>query len=173
MPLHAAGYVGRTTELAVLRQFLAGARAGRGGAAFLIGESGIGKSRLAAQVAADAVADGVRVLRGRTGEFGAAVPFRPIAEVLLEGSVFENVDAVSRLSTCAETTDRGLMNAPPDSNEYLDATVFFVGGDGTEPHDTVFVPPYDYEVEPAADALARVTGRAGAGGRWPLPLSVD
>jgi pectate lyase len=96
-----------------------------------------------------------------------------LAEVLLEGSVFENVEVVSRLSTCNDTADRGLMNAVAGSNLYRDGTVSFIGGDGTEPHDAVFIPEYDYEAEPAADAWPRVILRAGAGGPWALPVSVD
>lgn len=96
-----------------------------------------------------------------------------LAQLLLEGSVFENVEVVSRLSTCNDTTDRGLMSAASRANLYKDGTVVFVGGDGTEPHDAVFIPEYDYELEGASEAWARVILRAGMGGPWALPLSLD
>ena len=62
-------------------------------------------------------------------------------------SVFDNVDAVARLSTCSDSDERGLMNAVAGSNLYQDGSAVFAGGDGGEPHDSVFVPEYEYDVE--------------------------
>ena len=75
--------VGRDAELVELTRALSGARAGRGGSAHLVGEAGIGKSRLAAMVAGRAFDAGMRVLRGRGSAIGPMVPFRPLAEALL------------------------------------------------------------------------------------------
>ncbi|GAA2835647.1 hypothetical protein GCM10010441_70140 [Kitasatospora paracochleata] len=75
--------VGRAGELGALRTGLAAARRGEGRAVFLGGEAGIGKSRLAADCAYQAIAEGMVVLRGRGSTAGAPVPFRPIAEALL------------------------------------------------------------------------------------------
>ena len=47
------------------------------------------------------------------------------------------------------------------------------GGDGQEPNDTVVIPAYDYQVDPAADTWPRVFDRAGVGGRWRRNLSID
>ncbi|MEV6825047.1 AAA family ATPase [Amycolatopsis sp. NPDC051102] len=74
---------GRAGELRELGQALERALAGHGGAVFLVGESGIGKSRLARELAARAAERGVRVLRGHSSAIGPAVPFRPLAEALL------------------------------------------------------------------------------------------
>lgn len=74
--------VGRRAEHAALSEALAAARQGQGSSVFLIGEPGIGKSRLAAEVTDPAAADGVRVLRGRAASAGTAVPFRPLSEAL-------------------------------------------------------------------------------------------
>ena len=57
--------VGRDAELTELTRALSGTRAGRGGSAFLVGEAGIGKSRLAALATGRAFDAGMRVLRGR------------------------------------------------------------------------------------------------------------
>ena len=57
--------------------------AARGGALFLTGEAGIGKSRLARYAAGQAFGEGMRVLKGRGTTIGPMVPFRPIAEALL------------------------------------------------------------------------------------------
>src|SRR3954454_8485654 len=57
--------VGRARELEALRRALIEARSGRGSVAVLVGEAGIGKSRLARELVADATATGMVVLRGR------------------------------------------------------------------------------------------------------------
>ena len=62
--------VGRATETARLRSALAAAEGGAGGVVFLTGEAGIGKSRLAGELAAEARSRGLNVLTGR------AVPAR-------------------------------------------------------------------------------------------------
>lgn len=57
--------VGRDAELAGLLRAAEAGRGGQGGAVFVTGEPGIGKSRLVDEVVADARRRGVRVLRGR------------------------------------------------------------------------------------------------------------
>ncbi|MGW5718663.1 helix-turn-helix transcriptional regulator [Amycolatopsis sp. NPDC003865] len=74
--------VGRDAHLQVLAAAFDDALAGRGGAVFLAGESGIGKSRLAREAAARAAGRGARVLRGQGSSVGPVVPFRPLAEAL-------------------------------------------------------------------------------------------
>ena len=75
--------VGRHREIEGLHRLLADARGGRGGAVFLAGEPGIGKSRLAATATSRALDDGMAVLRGRVGAIGTMVAFRPFTEALL------------------------------------------------------------------------------------------
>ncbi|OIK27461.1 helix-turn-helix transcriptional regulator [Streptomyces malaysiense] len=76
--------IGRGAELALLDASLAAARDGDGRAVFLLGEAGIGKSRLAAECAFRGFTRGLAVLRGRSGATGgAAAPFRPVAEALM------------------------------------------------------------------------------------------
>lgn len=81
--LRAAALVGRDREDAELDRVLQAAVTGAGAAAFLIGEAGIGKTRLAVDAAARAAAAGTRVLRGRGSPIGPVVPFRPLTEALL------------------------------------------------------------------------------------------
>lgn len=54
-----------------------------GSAVFLVGEAGVGKSRLAAEAVGQALDAGMRVLRGRSSTTGPAVPFRPLTEALM------------------------------------------------------------------------------------------
>ncbi|OLF04813.1 LuxR family transcriptional regulator [Actinophytocola xinjiangensis] len=78
-----AALTGRERELRVLEDALADARIGRGGAVFLIGEPGIGKSRLAAAATESAYAAGMALMRGRASVIGPATPFRPLTEAIL------------------------------------------------------------------------------------------
>src|SRR3954449_10462049 len=83
MQTHAPKVVGRAGEIADLDRLLTEARAGRGGAVFLLGEPGIGKSRLAAVSTTIALDTGMATLRGRVGAVGNMVAFRPFTEALL------------------------------------------------------------------------------------------
>ncbi|MDQ4032054.1 MAG: DUF2791 family P-loop domain-containing protein [Actinomycetota bacterium] len=74
--------VGRDGELAALDEALATAANGRGGVVFLLGEAGIGKSRLAQVMASDAERRGLALLRGRAVRTITPVPYRPLAEAL-------------------------------------------------------------------------------------------
>ena len=65
-----------------MRAALAAARAGRGGAVFLTGEAGIGKSRLVRETVRAAGERGLTVLAGRAVAGGVPTPFRPFAEAL-------------------------------------------------------------------------------------------
>ena len=75
--------VGRAAELSALVAALDRAREGTGAVAFLLGEPGIGKSRLAREVTARALDEGMVVLRGRAVPGGSNVALRPLAEALL------------------------------------------------------------------------------------------
>jgi len=81
-PRAAGAFVGRGAELAALVAALGEAQAGSGSVFLLSGEPGIGKSRLADEVAAHARDRGVRVLRGRCWEAGGAPGYWPWVQVL-------------------------------------------------------------------------------------------
>ncbi|HEY0475505.1 MAG TPA: AAA family ATPase [Kribbella sp.] len=84
MQIHAPEVVGRDEEIDHLDSLLtAAARDGRGGAVFLVGEPGIGKSRLAAVATTKALDRSMATLRGRVGAIGSTVAFRPLTEALL------------------------------------------------------------------------------------------
>jgi DNA-binding SARP family transcriptional activator/DNA-binding CsgD family transcriptional regulator len=79
--LGTAALTGRSAELAVLHDAVRAAARGTGGAVFLVGEAGIGKTRLAAECAKVAEDARLSVLRGRTST--PTVQFRPLSEALL------------------------------------------------------------------------------------------
>ena len=73
-------FVGRAAQLRRLRECRQRSR-GQGGLVLLAGEPGIGKTRLAARVAAEAYADGCVVLYGRADE-ESVTPYEPFVEAL-------------------------------------------------------------------------------------------
>jgi len=75
-------FVGRERELDELMAALGDARAGRGRLVLVAGEPGIGKSRLAEELATRAEQLGVRVLSGRCWEAGGAPAFWPWVQAL-------------------------------------------------------------------------------------------
>jgi len=83
MRTRAPSLVGRDTELDGVRRALGHAQDGKGSALFLVGEAGIGKTRLAAEAVGQAFGAGMVVLRGRGSTLGPMVPFRPLTEALL------------------------------------------------------------------------------------------
>lgn len=96
MRLQASSLVGRDAQLGLLGRALSEAQQGRGGVVFLVGEAGVGKSRLAAEVVGSAVGAGMGVLRGRSSTTGPAVPFRPLTEALM--ALFRTGESLDDLS---------------------------------------------------------------------------
>jgi DNA-binding CsgD family transcriptional regulator len=79
----AGRFVGRTQELARLRELLTRAADGQPLVAVIGGEAGVGKTRLAEQLAATANQQDVRVLRGGCVPLGEeGLPFAPVVQAL-------------------------------------------------------------------------------------------
>jgi DNA-binding CsgD family transcriptional regulator len=74
--------VGRSAELAALREAWDSASTGRGGVHFVVGEAGIGKSRLIRVIASDARRQGCPVLSGRAVQAPTPAAYRPLTEAL-------------------------------------------------------------------------------------------
>ncbi len=75
--------VGRSLELAQLQAALADAAAGQPSLAFVVGESGVGKTRLVAELEERAAAEGTRVLNGECVELGEGeLAYAPLVTAL-------------------------------------------------------------------------------------------
>jgi len=100
-------FVGRAGELGRLERALEAARAGSGSAALVAGEAGIGKTRLASELAARARDAGVEVLLGRAIDLvGTELPYQPLVEALRPLGPFPEADgqaAGSQLRVFQET----------------------------------------------------------------------
>jgi len=100
--------IGRNAELCALRAALDRAEAGSGGALFLTGDPGVGKSRLASELSSLASERGVKVYRGRAVKSASPVPFRPVTDALL------NAARAGRLHLAAgDRTARRRQPGPP------------------------------------------------------------
>jgi class 3 adenylate cyclase/tetratricopeptide (TPR) repeat protein len=75
-------FVGRTRELEILRALLAEVMAGRGQVVGVVGEPGVGKSRLLLELRQWLSAGGLTYLEGRCLSFGNAIPYLPLLDVV-------------------------------------------------------------------------------------------
>src|SRR5262245_21222694 len=80
--LAATPFVGRDEEMTKIAGLLRRAQAGEGALGMIVGEPGIGKTRLAAEVAELAQREGTRVLAGRCYEGEWAPPYGPFVEAI-------------------------------------------------------------------------------------------
>jgi DNA-binding winged helix-turn-helix (wHTH) protein len=114
-----APFVGRQHELAVLDDLATRVRAGNGHAVSIVGEPGIGKSRLlhecTQQVAAPA---GMAVLEGRCVSYGSNIPYLPLADLLRTHCGVRESDPPETTRRAVERTARN-HDLPPESGEWL------------------------------------------------------
>jgi DNA-binding CsgD family transcriptional regulator len=89
-------FVGRARELGELEAALDDARSGAGATALVLGEAGIGKTRLASELASRARESGFEVLLGRSIDLvGTDLPYQPFADALRPLGDPRQVDASS------------------------------------------------------------------------------
>ena len=93
-----APLIGREPDLARLRQAMVEARKGRGQTIAILGEAGIGKSRLVEELGAEVIRGGGLALVGRSYEIEQALPFAPWNNALRGGKVIEDPEIVQSLS---------------------------------------------------------------------------
>ena len=75
-------FVGRQPELEALHQALAQAAAGHGQVVALVGEAGVGKSRLVYEFVHAHPTQGWRVLESASVSYGKATPYFPVIDLL-------------------------------------------------------------------------------------------
>ena len=87
IPVHETPMVGRGIEIARLRELFDHASRGAGSLVLITGEPGVGKSRLVAELAADALGRGGHVLLGRCHPSTQILPFGPWVDAFRLGGV--------------------------------------------------------------------------------------
>ena len=116
---------GRQAELVRLRELLDQAVAGHGRIATVVGEAGIGKTRLINTLAADALSQGCRVLIGRCHESDSILAFGPWVDACRTGEVSADEEILGALHPArrAELTrllpEAGTAGLPPPSDSAL------------------------------------------------------
>ena len=77
-------YTGRTAELSRLERIVDRARRGEGGIVTVVGEAGMGKSRLLFELRRRVASLGVRILLGRCQSYGGLSPYLPFVRILTD-----------------------------------------------------------------------------------------
>ena len=90
-------FVGRVTELGVLTDALKRAKSGRGEIVALVGEPGVGKSRLVWEFTHSHRTDGWLVLEAGSVSYGKATPYRPLIDLLKVYFQIEDRDSARRI----------------------------------------------------------------------------
>jgi predicted ATPase len=144
-----APLIGRETELATLRDAFAEAQGrrvtdkpgvGSGGShvVLVVGQAGVGKTRLLEEFAADAEGQGARVLLGRAYESEQILPFGPWVDALRSGKVLAETSVLDALPVAwraelarlfPEAGEPGLpiSNAPEDYRRLFEAVAHLLG----------------------------------------------
>src|SRR5215831_16304214 len=118
-------FVGRQTELAALQQALERAGVGHGQVVALVGEAGVGKSRLVYECVRAHRTQGWRVLESASVSYSKATPYFPVLELLRHyGHVEEHDDPRTiraKLTGQVLTLDEALQETIPPLLALLDA----------------------------------------------------
>ena len=118
-------FVGRATELAALLQALEQAEAGHGQVVAVVGEAGVGKSRLVYECLHSHQTQGWRVLESASVSYGKATPYFPVMDLLKRYAHVEVHD--DPRTVCAKVTgqilalDEALQDTLPALLALLDA----------------------------------------------------
>src|SRR5204862_293415 len=89
--------LGRAAEMATLARLLARAREGRGQLVTLVGEPGVGKSRLVLELSRGAAADGWQMHEAACVSYGTRTPYLPLRNLLTRYFDVEDGDDARRI----------------------------------------------------------------------------
>jgi tetratricopeptide (TPR) repeat protein len=107
--------VGRSTEIEIFNKLVQRVSAGRGQILAMIGEPGIGKSRLVHEFSRHQLPSDWLVLEGASASYGKATPYFPLIEILRRyfaiGAGEDSPDIQSRVVTQLLELDRALKDA--------------------------------------------------------------
>src|SRR5215471_4183629 len=118
-------FVGRDQELVVMQQYLAQASAGHGQVVALVGEPGVGKSRLVYEFLQSHRTQGWLVLESASASYGKATPYFPVIDVLKRYCHVDDGDDVrairAKVTGQVLTLDEMLQDTLPALLSLLDA----------------------------------------------------
>jgi predicted ATPase len=118
-------FVGRQPELETLRQALVQAQAGHGQVAALVGEAGVGKSRLVYEFVHSHHTPGWSVLESASVSYGKATPYFPVIDLLKRYTHVDDHDDTrtirAKVTGQVLTLDEALQDTVPALLSLLDA----------------------------------------------------
>src|SRR3989442_156906 len=118
-------FVGRQQELEAVSQALARAQTGHGQLVALVGDAGVGKSRLVHEVIHAHRTQGWRVLESASVSYGKATPYFPVIDLLKRYCQIDDGDAVrtirAKVTGQVLTLDETLQETLPALLALLDA----------------------------------------------------
>jgi class 3 adenylate cyclase len=112
--------VGRIDQLALLDRELSAAINGDGGVVGVVGEAGIGKSRLCFEFAEDCRRRGIRVFEARVLAHGRATPFQPVLELLRDFFAIKQKDTADLARRRVTERFAALSNSEPLLQQLLE-----------------------------------------------------
>lgn len=110
----ASPLVGRDAEATALRSRIERLAEGEGAVVVLLGEAGLGKSRLLAEASRIADAAGVRWLEGRALPFSRTISYSPFREIVARDAGIHDEDSELERWTKLERRVRGLLDGEAD-----------------------------------------------------------
>ncbi|HEV8458162.1 MAG TPA: sigma 54-interacting transcriptional regulator [Methylomirabilota bacterium] len=114
-----AWFVGRRQELDLLKSRLASARAGHGQIVGMVGEAGIGKSRLLYEFRQALRGEAITYIEGHCLSYGSTIPYLPALEILRHACRITDVDAPETVTHKLRVNLKHLGIDPTDALPYL------------------------------------------------------
>jgi transcriptional regulator with AAA-type ATPase domain/tetratricopeptide (TPR) repeat protein len=121
---HPVAFVGRRAEMDTLRRLLDQALLGHGQIVTLVGEPGIGKSRLLQEFQQSVRSEGVVVREGHCAPYGTHVPYFPAIEILQAFCGVEDTDSMEAVDAAVLAALQPLGPAATASVPYLQNLLF-------------------------------------------------
>jgi class 3 adenylate cyclase/tetratricopeptide (TPR) repeat protein len=112
-------FVGREHELAVLQDLLARAETGRGQVVGIVGESGVGKSRLFHEFRRCQRGRSVTFLEGRCFSYGSSIPYLPVLDILRQSCGITETDGPEAIGQKVEWALNEVGIDPSEAAPYL------------------------------------------------------
>jgi DNA-binding NtrC family response regulator/tetratricopeptide (TPR) repeat protein len=124
-------FVGRRHELELLQSRLAAVVRGHGQAVGIVGEAGIGKSRLLFEFRRSLRGERVAYLEGRCQSYGGAIPYLPILDILRQNFRLTEAERPEAITTKVRLLLANLGMSPDEWGPYL--LQLFGIREGTDP----------------------------------------
>jgi predicted ATPase len=112
-------FVGRDRELATLCALLAGVEDGQGHVVGMVGDPGIGKSRLLNEFRRSLTGKRLTYLRGRCLSYGSATPYLPVLDLLRHNCGMTDTDSPETITAKVHRSFQEVGMAPDEWAPYL------------------------------------------------------